>query len=99
MADAEAPTALAPADVVVLGGGPAGLSAARELRRLGAGRVVVIEREREPGGVPRHADHPGFGARDLHRSLTGPEYARRLADRAAAAGAELLTATQATGWR
>jgi NADPH-dependent 2,4-dienoyl-CoA reductase/sulfur reductase-like enzyme len=90
--------ALAPADVVIVGGGPAGLSAARELRRRGAGRVVVIERELEPGGIPRHAVHPGFGLRDLHRSLTGPDYARRLADRAAEAGVELLTGTQATGW-
>jgi thioredoxin reductase len=87
------------ADVVIVGGGPAGLTAAARLRRLGAGRVVVVEREREPGGIPRHADHQGFGLRDLHRSLRGPEYARRLADRASAAGAELMTRTQATGWR
>jgi len=99
MARPESPDALAPADVVVLGGGPAGLSAARELCRRGAARVVVIEREREPGGIPRHADHQGFGLRDLHRTLSGPAYASRLADRAASAGAELLTSTQATGWR
>lgn len=87
------------ADVVIVGAGPAGLTAAARLRRLGAGRVVVVEREREPGGIPRHADHQGFGLRDLHRSLRGPEYARRLADLAAAAGAELMCGTQATGWR
>ena len=87
------------AEVVIVGGGPAGLSAAAELRMRGAGRVVVVERELDPGGVPRHSHHTGFGLRDLHRSLSGPEYARRLADAATRAGAELMTGTQATEWR
>ena len=63
--------------VAVVGGGPAGLAAATELRRLGASEVVVIEREAEPGGIPRHARHQGFGLRDLRRPLSGPVYARR----------------------
>jgi thioredoxin reductase len=98
-AGAEAETAAERADVVIVGGGPAGLSAAAALRALGADRVVVIERERVAGGVPRHCGHTGFGLRDLGRSLSGPEYARRLADRAASAGAEVRTGTQVTGWR
>ena len=69
-------------DVLVVGGGPAGLSAAIALRRLGAGRVVVVEREQELGGIPRHTEHTGFGLRDLHRVLDGPAYARRLIDEA-----------------
>ena len=64
--------------VIVVGGGPSGLSAAIELRRRGVERVTVFEREREAGGVPRHTDHLGFGMRDLHRLMTGPRYARRL---------------------
>jgi thioredoxin reductase len=84
--------------VVVVGAGPAGLAAARELGRLGVRDVVVIEREREPGGIPRHAAHQGFGLRDLHRPLSGPAYARRLAELAAGAGAELRTETMVTGW-
>ena len=60
--------------------------------------VVVIEREREPGGIPRHAAHQGFGLRDLHRPLFGPAYARRLAELADRAGAELRTETMVTGW-
>jgi thioredoxin reductase len=85
-------------DVLVVGGGPAGLAAATALRAGGAGRVVVLEREREPGGIPRHADHGGFGVRDLRRALRGPAYAARRAAIAAAAGAEIRTSTQATGW-
>jgi thioredoxin reductase len=85
-------------DVAIVGGGPAGLAAAIELRRLGVGEVVVIEREGEAGGIPRHARHQGFGLRDLRRTLSGPAYARRYAERARAAGAELLTETMVTGW-
>jgi thioredoxin reductase len=84
--------------VVVVGGGPAGLAAALELRRRDIYDVVVIERESEPGGIPRHARHQGFGLRDLRRPLSGPAYARRYADLAARAGAELWTETMVTGW-
>jgi len=87
------------ADVVVVGAGPAGLAAAVELRRLGAGRVLVLDRDDEPGGIPRHCPHTGFGLRDQHRLLTGPAYARRHADAAAAAGAELRLGTAVTGWQ
>jgi thioredoxin reductase len=85
-------------DVAIVGGGPAGLTAATELRRRSAGSVCVLEREPVAGGIPRHADHPGFGLRDLQRSLSGPPYARCLTDRAQAAGVELRTGTQVTGW-
>ena len=72
-------------DVLIVGAGPAGLAAAAELRRLGAGQVLVADREQQPGGVPRHSAHTGYGMRDLHRVLTGPAYARRYAAAAAAA--------------
>jgi thioredoxin reductase len=84
-------------DVVVVGAGPAGLAAATALARAGAGSVEVLEREREPGGVPRHSHHPGFGLRDLHRSLSGPAYARRRLELATAAGARVRTETTVTG--
>ncbi|HEY1005091.1 MAG TPA: FAD-dependent oxidoreductase [Streptosporangiaceae bacterium] len=86
------------AGVVVVGAGPAGLSAAAELRRLGAGPVVVADREPEPGGVPRHSWHTGYGLRDLRRVMTGPAYARALVSAAVAAGAELRTGVTVTGW-
>ena len=85
-------------DVAVVGGGPAGLAAAIELRRLGVTRVVVLEREREAGGVPRHTDHTGFGLRDLHRCLRGPRYAARYRALAAAAGVDVRTMTTVAAW-
>jgi thioredoxin reductase len=85
-------------DVLVIGAGPAGLAAAVELRRLGAGRVVVADRDDAAGGIPRHSAHTGFGARDLRRVLTGPGYARHYAGLAAAAGADIRVGTTVTGW-
>jgi thioredoxin reductase len=83
-------------DVLVVGAGPAGLSAAVELRRLGAGTVLVADREPAAGGIPRHCRHTGYGIRDLRRLMSGPEYARRLADLAVVAGAELRLSTTVT---
>jgi NADPH-dependent 2,4-dienoyl-CoA reductase/sulfur reductase-like enzyme len=83
---------------VVIGGGPAGLAAAIELRALGIEPVTVIEREREAGGIPRHSDHTGFGLRDLRTVLTGPRYADRYRQLAADAGVEIVTETMVTGW-
>ncbi len=85
-------------DVVVIGGGPAGLAAATALRQQGAGRVAVLEREREAGGTPRHSDHTGFGLRDLHRVMSGPRYASTLVARARQWGVDILCATTVTGW-
>jgi thioredoxin reductase len=86
------------ARVVVVGAGPAGLAAAVELRRRGVADVLVLERERDAGGIPRHADHPGFGARDLRRLMRGPAYARRYAELARATGAAIRTEATVTGW-
>jgi thioredoxin reductase len=82
-------------DVIVLGAGPAGLAAAAELKRLGVRDVVVIEREQEAGGAPRHCGHPGFGWKEFRRALTGPSYAKRLMH--AAAGVDVRTGTTALG--
>ena len=79
--------------VAIVGGGPSGLSAAVELRRLGVQRVTVYEREQHAGGIPRHTNHLGFGMRDLHRMMGGPRYARTLTNRARDAGVELRLGT------
>jgi thioredoxin reductase len=83
---------------VVIGGGPSGLAAAIALRRLGIEQVSVIEREREAGGIPRHSEHTGFGARDLRKVLSGPRYAARYRELAEEADVELLTETMVTDW-
>jgi thioredoxin reductase len=84
--------------VAVIGGGPAGLTAAAALAPSVAGDVLVLEREAETGGIPRHSDHPGYGMRDLRRFMSGPEYARRLTRSAREAGARLETEAMVTGW-
>ncbi|WP_227323133.1 FAD-dependent oxidoreductase [Acidisoma silvae] len=82
-------------DVVVVGGGTAGLAAAAELRRRDVGRVLVLEREEEAGGIPRHCAHPPFGVREYGRLMTGPSYARLNVARALASGAEIRTGVTA----
>ncbi len=64
--------------LAIVGGGPAGLSAALEARRMGIAPLVVLERETEAGGAARHCGHLGFGMLDLRRMLTGPRYAAAL---------------------
>jgi thioredoxin reductase len=85
-------------DVLVVGGGPAGLAAAIELRRLGVPDVLVVDREPEAGGVPRHCAHTGYGLRDLRRVMAGPAYARHYRQAASAAGAVVRTQTTLTDW-
>ena len=77
-------------DVVVVGGGPAGLAAAVAARAGGRRSVAVIERDRELGGILNQCVHSGFGLVTFGEELTGPEYAARWADAAAGSGAEVL---------
>ncbi|MEV8465644.1 FAD-dependent oxidoreductase [Fluviibacterium sp. DFM31] len=83
-------------DALIVGAGPAGLSAAAELRRLGVGRVVVLEREATPGGIPRHCLHSPYGLREWKRLMFGPAYAKRLVREAEGAGAEIRCQTTVT---
>lgn len=85
-------------DVVIIGAGPAGLSAAAGLARRGI-NVRVVERDEEPGGVPRHSAHPGYGLRDMRRVLSGPTYARILTERADQAGAAISLRATVTDLR
>ncbi len=76
-------------DVIVVGAGPAGLSAAIALREEGITRVCVLDRESEAGGNPRHCAHPPFGMREYNRVLTGPTYARRMVAQARQVGIDI----------
>lgn len=82
-------------EVIVVGAGPAGLAAATALARAGR-PVLVLERETEAGGIPRHCGHYPFGMREFHRLLRGPDYAARLRDAALAAGVAIRTRTTVT---
>lgn len=66
-------------DVVVIGGGPAGMAAALAAHKAGA-RVAIVDREQHLGGILRQCIHPGFGLSHFKQELTGPEYAQRFID-------------------
>lgn len=66
-------------DVVVIGGGPAGMAAALAAHKAGA-RVAIVEREQHLGGILRQCIHPGFGLSHFKQELTGPEYAQHFID-------------------
>ncbi len=86
---------MAQSDVIVVGAGPAGLSAATALAALGVS-VTVLDREDTAGGIPRHCNHPPYGLREFHRLMRGPAYARRLVAEALAAGVAIRTQTTVT---
>ena len=77
-------------DVVIVGGGPAGLSAAVAAKKEGAEKVLVIERDEKLGGILQQCIHPGFGLTYFHKELTGPEYAGHFKEEALGLGAEVL---------
>ncbi|MGC0362905.1 thioredoxin reductase [Rhodococcus sp. 27YEA15] len=85
-------------DVAIIGGGPAGLTAAADLAADRSLNVLVLDRESVAGGIPRHCDHPGYGIRDMKTFISGPTYARRLVDKATTAGAQIRTNATVTGW-
>jgi NADPH-dependent 2,4-dienoyl-CoA reductase/sulfur reductase-like enzyme len=77
-------------DVVVVGGGPAGLSAALSAKETGAGKVLILERDAALGGILQQCIHPGFGLTYFGQELTGPEYASNFIDEALSLGVEYL---------
>ncbi len=81
------------AELVVIGGGPAGMGAALEAKRLGLEDVLIIEREQFPGGILQQCIHSGFGLHLFGEELTGVEYAQRFIDQLGPAGVRLLTDT------
>ena len=83
-------------DVVVIGGGPAGMAAALAAYKAGA-RVAIVEREQHLGGILRQCIHPGFGLSHFKQELTGPEYAQRFIDQVRATGIALFLDSMVLG--
>ncbi|RHB19420.1 FAD-dependent oxidoreductase [Collinsella sp. AM40-7AC] len=83
-------------DVVVIGGGPAGMAAALAAHNAGA-HVAIVERERHLGGILRQCIHPGFGLSHFKQELTGPEYAQRFIDQVRATDIALFLGSMVLG--
>ena len=64
-------------DIVIIGGGPAGLAAAVSAKKNGIESILILERDRELGGILNQCIHNGFGLHTFKEELTGPEYAAR----------------------
>lgn len=79
--------------LIVVGGGPAGLAAALKAWEGGLRRILVIERDQEAGGILNQCIHNGFGLHHFGEELTGPEYAGRFVEQLADTGVELLCDT------
>ncbi|MGO3751563.1 MAG: NAD(P)/FAD-dependent oxidoreductase [Peptoniphilaceae bacterium] len=80
-------------DLVVIGGGPAGLAAAIEAKKNGIDSILIIERDRELGGILNQCIHNGFGLHEFKEELTGPEYAQRFIEEAKNLNIEYLLNT------
>ena len=83
-------------DVVVIGGGPAGMAAALAAHKAGA-HVAIVEREQHLGGILRQCIHPGFGLSHFKQELTGPEYAQRFIDQVCATDITLFMGSMVLG--
>lgn len=83
-------------DVVVIGGGPAGMAAALAAHKAGA-HVAIVEREQHLGGILRQCIHPGFGLSHFKQELTGPEYAQRFIDQVRATDIALFLNSMVIG--
>ena len=69
-------------DIVIIGGGPAGLAAAVSAKKNGIDSILILERDKELGGILNQCIHNGFGLHTFKEELTGPEYAQRFIDQA-----------------
>ncbi len=82
-------------DLVIIGGGPAGLAAAASAREKGIKDILIIERDKELGGILNQCIHNGFGLHTFGEELTGPEYAQRYVKKVVELGIPYMTETMA----
>ena len=75
-------------EIVIIGGGPAGLAAAVSARNAGIKSILILERDKELGGILNQCIHNGFGLHTFQEELTGPEYAARFEARVLELGIE-----------
>ena len=80
-------------DIVIVGGGPAGLAAAASAKENGIDSILILERDRELGGILNQCIHNGFGLHTFKEELTGPEYAGRFIDKVTDLGIEYMLNT------
>lgn len=80
-------------ELVVIGGGPAGMAAAVAAAEAGVSSILLVERDERLGGVLNQCVHNGFGLIRFGENLTGPEYSEKMADRVAALPIEVMTST------
>lgn len=86
-------------DLIVIGGGPAGLAAATAAYGQGLHDILIIERDRFLGGILNQCIHTGFGLQEFREELTGPEYAQRFVDRTLQDGIPFLLDTMVLALR
>ncbi|MBC2399108.1 NAD(P)/FAD-dependent oxidoreductase [Clostridium tetanomorphum] len=78
-------------DAVIIGAGPAGLAAALKLKEKGIDDILILEREKKPGGILRQCIHDGFGLVRFNEALSGPEYANRFIEKVVKENIEIQT--------
>jgi len=85
-------------DVLIIGAGPAGMAAVLQLSKIGIQDVIIVDRDKQAGGVPQLCNHLGFGIRDIYRVLSGPAYSKTYIRKIENTSVQLFTETTVIEW-